>query len=497
MNLKNLLTTLIAGVLLILSQTSYAAAAYNYKTLKRSQSFARQVQKSHTVYEIKHDFDLRGETVQIPADCILKFTGGHLKNGSLVFDNSIIECAYSDALERIGISGTLANHEVRLSWWKLAYDREYNDAICINQIVSAIDNCVFYYDIQHDVYVGAGKTDGSSEETIAFLNKKNLVVIQPTEFYTILRGRSTTGSVVRCNFNTFIHIEGMKVDGGNVSFGKTGENGIGVVGNEKVLIENCIIRNCFSDCHDKAASGTLTKSGYPEWGSGGKGIQIEGGTVATQATIRNNSIRECYIGISNNASDQENIIMDGNYIDSCYMSLILLRLGGTGKRMNVNISNTIIANNTGDVGAICMGNVANVNMTNTQVKGEGKLKSVLRGCFSYCNIQMIVNQECENLIDAALYRDNPEGAEALHNHVMIIADKSCDYIINTSQGVIPKKGGSTYATYVGGTFDITVQGGVKKTPIVLSVANKTTQFSVRTGETLRSGLAETINSKKK
>jgi len=67
--------------------------------------------------------------------------------------------------------------------------------------------------------------------------------------------------------------------------------------------------------------------------------------------------------------------MYGNYIDSFYMSLILLRLGGTRRRMNMNISNIFIANNTGDVGAICMGNVANVNMTNTQVRG---LKSVLR-----------------------------------------------------------------------------------------------------------------------
>ena len=483
------------GYNIAIGQLHATSVAYDHVTLRKNMPLARQIKKGHTLFEIKYDFDLHGETLKMPADCILKFEGGHFINGKILFDETIIESSYSEVFDQIAVEGTIANREVRLSWWRLAYDKKINDAILINQVIEAIDNCVFYFDILEDIYVGSDKTDGRSDETVAFLNKRNLVVIQPTEFYTILRGRSTTGGVVRCNENKYISIDGLKVDGGHVSFEKFGENGIGVVGNEKVLIQNCLIRNCYSNCFASNANGTLTKNGYPEWGSGGKGIQIEGGTVSTQAIIRNNSIRECYIGISNNASDQENIIMDGNYIDSCYMSLILMRLGGTSKRMNVNISNTIIANNTGDMGAICMGNAANVNMTNTQVKGEGKLTSVLRGCFSYCNIQMIVNQHCETLIDAALYRDNPEGKEAADNYVKIIADKSCDYIINTSSSVIPKQNGSRYTEFIGGNFDIIVQGDVNKTFLVMPSANNTTQFTVRTRKTLRSGVADSINSK--
>ncbi len=470
-----------------------SAGAYECVILRKGVPLGRQMKKKHVVYEIKYNFDLRGETVLIPSDCILKFNGGHLANGTIVFNNTIIESAYSDVFNQIAVSGSIANREVWLSWWKLAYNMHSNDAILINQVIEAIDNCIFYYDIKNNIYVGTDKTDGSSEETIAFLNKHNLTIIQPTEYYTILRGRSTTGSVVRCKKNKYIIIDGLKVDGGNVYYKKWGENGIGVVGNEKVLIENCSIKNCYSNCFHETASGDMTNKTYPSWGSGGKGIQIEGGTVSTQVTIRNNTIKTSYIGISNNASNLENITLDGNYIDSCYMSLVLLRLNNNIK-MNVNVSNTIISNNTGDVGAICMGNVANVNMFNTQVRGYDKLKSLLRGCFSYCNIQMIVNQECENLIDAALYRDNPEGSEALHNSVMIIADKSCDYIINTSSGVIPKKDGSTHVEYVGGTFDITVQGGVNKKSIVLPADNRTTQFKVRMGDVYKSGTVNTINS---
>lgn len=381
-----------------------------------------------------------------------------------------------------------------LSWWELEYKSGYNDAILINQIIKSIDNCILYYDIQQNVYVGAEKQDGTTGEIVTFSGKHNLCVIQPTEFYTTLSGRSKGGNVVRCSDNKYISIDGLKVDGANVYYGEQGENGIGVTGNEKVLIENCIIKNCFSNCFGKNTNGKILNNGYPEWGAGGKGIQIEGGSVRTQATIRNNSINNCYIGISNNASHQESVMMDGNYIDSCYMSLILLRLNEKID-MNVNIDNTIISNNLGDVGVICMGNPKNVSISNTQIKGDNTVKSIMRGCFSYSNIQLIVNQPCEALIDAALYRDNPEGHFAKHNYVRIISFHSCDNIITTSE-VMPKRGGSTYAEFEGSEFDITLPEMVNKTPIMIPSVNKTSLFNIRHGTKNKIGDMETINKKK-
>ena len=443
-----------------------------------------------TIY--KDDFDLHGDSVIILADCVLKFEGGHISNGYVVFDRTIISSDYENIFHGVGVGGSIANGEVRLSWWELAYNRNTKDVIRINQIINAIDSCILYYDIQYDVYVGAEKDNSHGKETIAFLKKKNLRVIQPTDHFTFLRGRSTTGSVVRCNYNKYISIDGLKVDGDNVSYSKYGENGIGVVGNENVLIENCIIKGCFSNCYDKEANGTLLKkNGYPEWGAGGKGIQIEGETVSTQATIRNNSIRNCYIGISNNASDQENITMDGNYIDSCYMSMIFLRLRANIS-MNVNVDNAIIANNTGDVGVICMGNASNVSISNTQIKGSRKVASVLRGCFSYSNIQLIVDQPCGALIDAGLYRDNPEGRDATYNCVKILSSRTCDNVINTSK-VIPKRNGSSYAHYVSCEFDVTVQEVVAAKPVILPYTSESSLFKVRSQNINRTGSMTEVN----
>ena len=463
----------------------------DYIVLNKDISFVKQVKEKNKTYVIKYDFDLKGQTVKIPQDCVLKFVGGRLYNGQIIFDKTIIESPLREFFDHISVSGTIANREVRLSWWCLGYSIHVNDAVLINQIISAIDNCVLYFDIIHDIYVGTDKTDGSSDETIDFVGKNNLIVVQDTDKYTVLRGRSKTGGIIRCYENHEIVLDGLRIDGSKFYYSKWGENGIGVVGNKRASIQNCIIKNCFSNCFDRSANGTLLKNGYPEWGYGGKGIQIEGGNVCTQVMIKNNHIADCYIGVSNNASDKENVMMIGNQIDSCYMSIVLLRLN-RGIQMKVRVDSTIICNNTGNIGAICMGDATDVYMSNTLVKGNNRIKSILRGCFSNSIIQLDVKQACDCLIDAALYRDNPEGEKAINNYIRIVSDQSCDNIINTTK-IIPKRGGGLYAEFVGGIFDITINGGLKRTPILLPAMNQSSYFYLRNGEKASCGIMEQIN----
>lgn len=59
-----------------------------YVILRKNKSFAEQVIYDNTIYEIGYDFDLDGETVSIPSNCILKFTGGSIDNGKLSSANS-------------------------------------------------------------------------------------------------------------------------------------------------------------------------------------------------------------------------------------------------------------------------------------------------------------------------------------------------------------------------------------------------------------------------
>lgn len=50
------------------------------------------INKENTIYEIRYDFNLNGETIEIPKNCILKFNGGKLYNGYIKgsLENDII-----------------------------------------------------------------------------------------------------------------------------------------------------------------------------------------------------------------------------------------------------------------------------------------------------------------------------------------------------------------------------------------------------------------------
>ena len=65
---------------------------YKYKTLILSitQPLDVQLNESNTKYIIKYSFDLEGNTIEIPSNCIIAIDGGSISNGTLVGNNSIL-----------------------------------------------------------------------------------------------------------------------------------------------------------------------------------------------------------------------------------------------------------------------------------------------------------------------------------------------------------------------------------------------------------------------
>lgn len=61
-----------------------------YKILRVEKTFAEQVTDEDTIYEIRYEFDLDGEDVEIPANCGLKFNGGKISNGTIVYSNTTL-----------------------------------------------------------------------------------------------------------------------------------------------------------------------------------------------------------------------------------------------------------------------------------------------------------------------------------------------------------------------------------------------------------------------
>lgn len=62
-----------------------------YIVLSKSQSVTSQIISKNSVYEIRDRFDLKGGRIRIPSDCMLIFKGGAFSNGTVDFNNCIIE----------------------------------------------------------------------------------------------------------------------------------------------------------------------------------------------------------------------------------------------------------------------------------------------------------------------------------------------------------------------------------------------------------------------
>ena len=94
------------GNLLKLKDRS-ALNGMGYVILRKNKTFAEQVKNGNTIYEIRYDSDLGGKDVTIPQNSILRFNGGYLSNGNLIFNDlpkiegDGLRCTISGAVGRV------------------------------------------------------------------------------------------------------------------------------------------------------------------------------------------------------------------------------------------------------------------------------------------------------------------------------------------------------------------------------------------------------------
>ena len=76
------------------SGKGYKVLEKNIQTVggvKKNILTAIMLSEANTIYEIRYDFDLDGETIEMQDGCTLKFCGGSLKNGTLKGANTVIK----------------------------------------------------------------------------------------------------------------------------------------------------------------------------------------------------------------------------------------------------------------------------------------------------------------------------------------------------------------------------------------------------------------------
>ena len=79
------------------------------------------INTANTIYHIQYDYDLNGQTITMPAGCVLEFDGGSVKNGKLVANGAKVisdGAAFNCEVENIG------NDETHLQWFIFGDDKQ-------------------------------------------------------------------------------------------------------------------------------------------------------------------------------------------------------------------------------------------------------------------------------------------------------------------------------------------------------------------------------------
>ena len=174
------------------------------------------ISDANTIYEIRYDFDLNGATITVPDNCVLKFNGGSIDNGTLKGTGTMLEAnLYQIFGENLVFSGTFNIDEVYAEWWgaksyvhkqsKINSDFPFWDT---PQEVESLPDCSYAFNKALEFcgkYAGgvvrALATMYKVENTITIPAETSLYTEESTYFIVYMQGDGKT--VVTQNLDTY------------------------------------------------------------------------------------------------------------------------------------------------------------------------------------------------------------------------------------------------------------------------------------------------------
>lgn len=205
----------------------------------------------NTVYEIRYDFDLNGNTINIPENCVLKFEGGQLKNGTINFNNCNIDnIGNSIILNNCTLKGSL-NKQVIYSDWFYFNSDDCTDTL--SNVFKISEGCRLI--ISEGVYKVSVKNLIGTD----YADPMNTSILQPqSNSHITINGTIQLISNDRTHYNIIgiIDKDNILLDGtgeiiGDVEThtGTTGEWGHGVLisGSRNINVKDLRISYCWGD----------------------------------------------------------------------------------------------------------------------------------------------------------------------------------------------------------------------------------------------------------
>ena len=148
-------------------------------TLSRDKPLVEQVTKTNTIYKIRLDFDLHGDTIIIPKDCVLKFKRGKIENGTIILNNTCLEG--KKGLKNVVLLGTCSNSVLKSDLFNLDKTGTTGNSVDVQSMFNVgVDSVVFSKGTYafSDIHVGNVKINANGSTFISALAADGFAVIK-------------------------------------------------------------------------------------------------------------------------------------------------------------------------------------------------------------------------------------------------------------------------------------------------------------------------------